>query len=120
MKRLTPLILTSALLISACGSTTKDKAATQKPAEAASATHNYKCESGEMIAATYPSDDKATVSYKGSDYAMTVAVSGSGARYVGGEMEWWTKGTGAGSEGTLFKHMADGSTGEHIERCTGS
>jgi membrane-bound inhibitor of C-type lysozyme len=80
--------------------------------------HNYRCESGEAIAATYPSTDSATVQYKGGNYNMHIAVSGSGARYVGGELEWWTKGAGPGSEGALFHHMADGTSGERIELCT--
>ena len=58
--------------------------------------HNYQCESGETILATYRSTDSARVQ---------IAVSGSGARYVGGGLEWWTKGSGAESEGTLFRHM---------------
>ncbi|MFA7522861.1 MAG: MliC family protein [Halothiobacillaceae bacterium] len=81
--------------------------------------HNYRCESGETIAATYPTTDSATVRYQGSSYNMEIAVSASGARYVGGGLEWWTKGSGPGSEGTLFRHLADGSSGEIIERCTG-
>lgn len=119
MKMLIPLTLASAMLISACGSSTEDKVDTTSAVDS-SATHNYKCESGEAIVATYPADDTAKVNYKGSDYAMKVEVSGSGSRYVGGDLEWWTKGTGAGSEGTLFKHMADGTTGEVIESCTAS
>lgn len=82
-----------------------------------SSVHNYRCESSQMIAASYPSTDLATVLYKGKNYSMKIAVSGSGARYVGGDLEWWTKGSGAGSEGTLFRHKADGSSGPIIEIC---
>ena len=78
---------------------------------------NYRCESGETIAATYPSTEVATVNYKGSHYKMQIAVSGSGARYVGSELEWWTKGSGPESEGTLFRHRADGTSGEIVESC---
>ena len=83
-----------------------------------SSVHNYRCQSGETIAATYPTTDSATVQYKGNNYNMRIAVSASGSRYVGDELEWWTKGSGPGSEGTLFRHMADGTTGESIESCS--
>ncbi|WP_132998612.1 MliC family protein [Luteimonas arsenica] len=66
---------------------------------------------------SYPSTDSATVQYKGSSYSMQIAVSASGARYVGNDLEWWTKGSGAGSDGTLFRHNADGTSGDLIEQC---
>lgn len=120
MKTLVPFAFASVLLVSACGSAPQDEMTAQTP-EATPPTpsvHNYRCESGEVIAATYPSTDSATVQYKDTNYSMQIAVSGSGARYVGGDLEWWTKGSGAGSEGTLYQHMADGTSGDSIERCT--
>jgi len=119
MKIRIPLMFASVLLVSACASPPQDRAGAQTQVTAASAVHNYRCESGETIAATYPTTDSATVRYQGSSYNMEIAVSASGARYVGGGLEWWTKGSGPGSEGTLFRHLADGSSGEIIERCTG-
>ena len=77
----------------------------------------YVCESGEAVTAFYPSTEKAVVRYKGSEHDMKIDVSGSGARYVGGEFEWWTKGSGPGSEGTLFRHNPDGTSGDIVERC---
>lgn len=120
MKLLASLTFASILLVSACAKSPQDKVAVQTPvaAPSTSSVHNYRCESGETIATSYPSTDSATVQYKGSNYNMQIAVSGSGARYVGGELEWWTKGSGPGSEGTLFRHMADGTSGESIELCT--
>ncbi|GJQ59034.1 MAG: hypothetical protein D8M57_04420 [Candidatus Scalindua sp. AMX11] len=120
MKILVPLTFASILLVSACESSLQDKVDVQTHVVAlsTSSVHNYRCESGEMIATTYPSTDSATVQYKGSNYNMKIAVSGSGSRYVGGELEWWTKGSGPKSEATLFHHMADGTTGESIEICT--
>ncbi|KIQ96692.1 MliC family protein [Lysobacter sp. A03] len=112
MKILAPVAFASVLLLSACAT------APQTPTGSASTTHNYRCESGQTIAASYPTTDSATVQYKGESHNMAIAVSASGSRYVGGEMEWWTKGSGTGSEGTLFRHMADSTTGEVIERCT--
>lgn len=120
MKILAPLTFACVLLVTACTSPPQDNvdAQPQVAAPSTSSMHGYRCESGETIAATYPSTDSATVQYKGSNYDMHIAVSASGARYVGGELEWWTKGSGPGSEGTLFRHMADGTSGEIIERCT--
>jgi membrane-bound inhibitor of C-type lysozyme len=77
----------------------------------------YQCESGQTIDATYHSYTTAVVRYEGRACEMVVAISGSGARYVGGGLEWWTKGMGPGSSGTLFRHEGDGTAGEIIERC---
>ncbi|MGO1501164.1 MAG: MliC family protein [Marinobacter sp.] len=119
MKTLTPLALVSTILVTACAGFSQDKVDSQAPVAAPSSptVHNYQCESGETILATYRSTDSARVQYEGSTYNMQTAVSGSGARYVGGGLEWWTKGSGAESEGTLFRHMADGTSGDIIELC---
>lgn len=120
MKILVSLAFPSVLLVSACASSPQDKVnvQTQLTAPSTSSVYHYRCESGEKIVTTYPSTDSATVQYKGRNYSMRIAVSGSGSRYVGGGLEWWTKGSGPGSEGTLFRHMADGTSGESIELCT--
>ena len=122
MKIIGSLAITSILLLSACASSPQEQGGAKASAAtpSTSSAHNYRCDSGEAIAATYPSTDSATVQYKGSSYSMKIAVSGSGARYVGGELEWWTKGSGTGSEGTLFRHEADGTTGDSVEVCTES
>lgn len=120
MKFLASLAFASILLVSACASFPQDKPDARKhvTVPSTSSVHNYRCESGETIATTYPSTDSATVQYKGRHYNMQIAVSASGARYVDGELEWWTKGSGPGSVGTLFRHMVDGTSGESIEHCT--
>lgn len=119
MKIHIPLTFVFILLVSACASSPQDKvdAQTHVVTPSTSSVHNYRCESGETIAATFLSTDSAAIQYKGSNYNMQIAVSASGSRYVGGELEWWTKGSGPGSEGTLFRHMADGTSGESIESC---
>ncbi|HSH49084.1 MAG TPA: MliC family protein [Halomonas sp.] len=120
MKPLAPLIFTSILLVSGCASSPQGKAGAQAPVPASSASteHTYRCESGETIVATYPTSDSATVQYRDSTYSMKIAVSASGARYVGGGLEWWTKGAGPGSEGMLLRHQAEGASGDIIESCT--
>jgi len=106
MKIFAPLTFASILLVSACSSSPQDKAGAQKHVTIppTSAVHNYRCDSGETVTATYSSSDSATVLYKGRNHNMQIAVSASGSRYVSGELEWWTKGSGPGSEGTLFRH----------------
>lgn len=119
---LTPFSWASFLLISACASSPQESGETQMPGAERSALveHDYRCESGETIAAAYPTTDSATVQYQGGTYNMQIVISASGARYVGGGLVWWTKGSGSGSEGTLYRQMADGSTGAVIEACTES
>jgi len=77
----------------------------------------YRCNSGNIVRASYPSTTMAAVQYEGRMREMTIAVSGSGARYVGNGLEWWTKGAGPGSSATLFRHEKDGTTGNIVESC---
>ncbi|NLC28714.1 MAG: lysozyme inhibitor [Campylobacteraceae bacterium] len=106
MKFIISLATIFTLFFSGCANSKKDLAL-------ASIVHNYKCKSGEIITAIYPTTNSATVQYKESSYDMKIAISGSGSRYVGGELEWRTK----GSEGILFQHMPDGASGYAIEFC---
>jgi membrane-bound inhibitor of C-type lysozyme len=115
MKLSVPLTFGSALLVSACAGFPQNDPGSQ--AMLSPSAHHYQCKSGKTIAATYNSTDSARVQYEGTTYDLHIAVSGSGARYVGDELEWWTKGSGKGSEGTLFQHMDDGTSGDIIERC---
>lgn len=119
MKVTVALTFTSILLISGCDNTSQESidGQTAESSESTALTLNFRCESGETISATYPSIDTATVQYKGATYDMEVAVSASGARYVGGGLEWWTKGSGVGATGTLFRHLDDGTSGETVESC---
>jgi len=111
------------LLLAACALPTQDVGATQanaaSPLPSPPTLYRFRCDSGQAIAATYPSTDSATVEYKGKTYLMQIAVSGSGARYVGGGLEWWTKGAGPEAQGTVLRHNADGTSGDVVESCTG-
>lgn len=125
MKSSIVVALASILLLFACAKVSQEQTALQSaPAvmaalqsQSAPMIRSYRCENGETISATYASTDAATIQYKGQSHAMRIAVSGSGARYVGDGLEWWTKGSGVGAAGTLFHHLADGTTGEIVERC---
>jgi membrane-bound inhibitor of C-type lysozyme len=55
------------------------------------------CENGETVEAGY-AGDIAIVTYKNRRHRLRSAISGSGARYVGGGLQWWTKGF---EEGTI-------------------
>ncbi|MDN5941132.1 MAG: MliC family protein [Nitrospira sp.] len=117
----------SVLLISSCSNAPQEQASTQPvPSTAASVqtsaptTYSYRCESGETVNATYPSTDAAIIQYKGQSHEMLIAISGSGSRYIGGGLEWWTKGSGAGASGALFRHQEDGTSGETVETCAES
>ncbi|KSB90761.1 hypothetical protein AS593_16940 [Caulobacter vibrioides] len=56
----------------------------------------YACGDGSVLKATYPDDKTAVVEYGGKTRTLTVAMSASGARYVGEGLQWWTKGMADG------------------------
>ena len=70
------------------------------------------CENGETVEASY-ADDIAIVRYKNRKHVMRSVISGSGARYVGDGMQWWTKGF---EEGTIapIRPGEDVTSGEPV------
>ncbi len=120
MKLTTTLTLASTLLVAACATSQRQGDRPAASSAAVPVTHEYVCESGATIIASYPDTDSATVDYQDTTYRMQIAVSASGARYVGGGLEWWTKGSGPGSQGTLYRHSADGTSGKALESCAAS
>lgn len=66
----------------------------------------YLCPDGSVIEAWYPTTDTARVVYQGRSIEMTSVVSASGARYVGGGWQWWTKGTTEG----MLSPLAEGES----------
>jgi membrane-bound inhibitor of C-type lysozyme len=114
---LIPAIAIGTLLsIAACAP--RQKEASSAPAAASATTTTYRCESGVSILATYPNTESATIRYKDSTYAMRIAISADGARYVGGGLQWWTKGAGAGSHGMLSESKDGNPGGKSLETCT--
>lgn len=63
----------------------------------------YHCPDGSVVEAWYPTTGTARLHYQGRSIDMTSAVSASGARYVGGGWEWWTKGMTEGMLSPLAK-----------------
>lgn len=76
-------------------------------------TISYQCESGNQIQVSYPDTENAVVDYLGVKHSLRLAVSASGARYVGGDLEWWTK----GAQATLAKLEDDEAN--ILENCSG-
>lgn len=105
------------VIVASCGRSSPEGDSPADRATEPASRIAYQCESGRAIQASYPSDTTAVVEYEGQTLQMTRAVSASGARYVGEGLEWWTKGSGPRSEGTLFRHESDGTTGEAVEQC---
>lgn len=111
------LALIAALALGACaqGSPADSRAvgATEEDAsDTAAKLVRYECSDGSVVEASYPTVDTAKVSHDGEVTEMRIAVSGSGARYIGDGWEWWTKGM---SEGTLTPLAA----GEEITSAKG-
>ena len=110
-------LLALTLVVAGCGrSAPGDDPSAERAAEPASRI-TYQCKGGGTVHASYPSDSTAVVEYEGQMLRMNLAISASGARYVGGGLEWWTKGSGPGSAGTLFRHNREGTTGETVDQC---
>ena len=72
----------AALAIAACATTpaTRD------------AWINYTCTDGRSLQASYPDTDTAVIKLQGETHTLHIALSGSGARYTGEGLQWWTKG----------------------------
>jgi len=105
--------------LSACVEPLQIKAESKTSAALGDTAHNYQCQSGEKIVVDYQSTETILLQYQGSHYKMSAAISASGSRYITNDIEWWTKGRGAGAKGTLFRHLTDGGSAQVIESCTG-
>lgn len=81
--------LPAALALAACSNAAAPVADTEPPA---SAWTIYVCEDGRIVQAVYPDSRTARVRMPDGERLLKIAVSGSGARYVGEDLQWWTKG----------------------------
>ncbi len=80
-----PPLLAAAMSLAACQ-------ASLPPAPAAAATTlTYTCGS-RIVQASYPDTDTAVLVFDQQTHRLHVAISASGARYVGDGWQWWTKG----------------------------
>jgi len=71
------------------------------PVNPVMAVTTYACPGGESLQAAYPDRQTAIVTWKGHTYTLKIVRSGSGARYTGYGLQWWTKGLNRGTISTL-------------------
>jgi membrane-bound inhibitor of C-type lysozyme len=71
------------------------------PVNPAVAVTTYVCAGGAHLQAAYPDGETAIVTWNRHTYSLKIARSGSGARYTGYGLQWWTKGMTRGSIATL-------------------
>jgi membrane-bound inhibitor of C-type lysozyme len=120
------VVVTGALALAACN---RDVAVPATPVEQAGAPAaatapaapaiGYACESGRTVMVQYPDTATAQVSYGGQSYAMRIAPSGSGARYAGSGLEWWTASRNGLESATLSRLGPNDDVGMAVlERCS--
>lgn len=79
----------------------------------------YACQGGQTINVQYVDDATARVSYKGATADLRLTPSGSGARYVGEQWEWWST-TRAGREQATLGRVGPNEqvSAVVLERCS--
>jgi membrane-bound inhibitor of C-type lysozyme len=80
-----------------CGAGGKPSTYTLAPFRAATDTTaapvlSYACEDGRTVQASYPDTSTAVLVLEGQTHRLHIAISADGARYVGKQWQWWTKG----------------------------
>lgn len=89
--------LIASLALAACSKAPRDPE--PDPADLAAKWTIYVCGDGRVVQALYPDSRTARVRVPEGERTLKIAASGSGARYVGEGLQWWTK----GDEGMLAK-----------------
>jgi membrane-bound inhibitor of C-type lysozyme len=59
---------------------------------ATAAWTSYTCSDRQVVQAAYPDANTAWVKIKGETHTLHITMSASGARYIGDNWQWWTKG----------------------------
>src|SRR5690554_5066231 len=77
---------------------TDESVESSESAEAEFGPATYECKSGTIIKTTPAGEETISLEMGSDTNTLTLAVSASGARYVGDGLVWWTKGSGVGSE----------------------
>lgn len=111
-----------ALTVAACSPEAESPPAPLPPAPVAAPVTppvSYACESGQPISVTYPDTSTAQLTYKGQTYDLRTAPSASGARYVGGGIDWWTATRDGIESATLSRLGPNEDVGTAVlERCS--
>jgi membrane-bound inhibitor of C-type lysozyme len=76
------LLIAPALLLLGC----------QTPAPSKVEVVTYHCDDGRSVMAVYPDSTTTVLTFGGQTHHLHAAVSADGARYVGDQWQWWTKG----------------------------
>ena len=80
------LIVPALLLLTACR-------ASLPPAPAhGTNVPTYTCDDGRTVRAAYPDTNTAELTFDRQTHRLHIAISASGARYIGDGWQWWTKG----------------------------
>jgi membrane-bound inhibitor of C-type lysozyme len=79
------LLMPAVLGLAACQATLPSAPVTAQ-------TVTYHCEDGRTVQASYADTDTAVLTLDGHVHQLRIAISASGARYVGDGWQWWTKG----------------------------
>lgn len=87
------LLLIPALVLAACSQPPTQSAAPKlEPKTVAMAWAHYVCADGRTVSALYADRDTVQLRLDGTTHTLRIARSGSGARYTGDALQWWTKG----------------------------
>jgi membrane-bound inhibitor of C-type lysozyme len=87
------LLLIPALTLAACSQPAPPSAAPKlEPKTVAMAWVHYVCADGRTVSALYPDQETVQLKLGGATHTLRIARSGSGARYTGDALQWWTKG----------------------------
>lgn len=117
----TVLTITLAAALAACSPEDAEPPVIASPADGAVSAPGreigYACESGETVLVRYDGVEVAEVAYKGRAYTMRASASASGARFVGSELEWWTRTREGREEAVLSRVGSSEIGGSVLERC---
>lgn len=102
------IFIASTILLAGCQTPTTHPA----PATVPASVVLYTCTDGQTVRASYPDTNTAVIVMQGHTHTLHVAMSGSGARYIGDGWQWWTKGMHDGM-------LAPLGAGETIASATG-
>lgn len=88
----TPYCLALSLILMGCSAKPTVPARVEVTRDAVVPVTAYVCEDGRVIRALYLDQDRVRLMIEGNTYQLKSAISGSGARYTGDGLQWWSKG----------------------------